>query len=61
VLAWAVQLANQFSASIDVLDLRESFLAMPFVAHIHAAATRDVWPAFERPVTAPRYASRTAP
>jgi tetratricopeptide (TPR) repeat protein len=54
-LAWAVALTREFSASIDVPDLAASFLALPFVAEIRAAATSDVWPTFRAVVAAQRH------
>ena len=59
-LAWAVQLTNEFSASIDLPDLRATFLAMPFVRDIRAAAARDCWPAFAPATAAARHAGGTA-
>jgi tetratricopeptide (TPR) repeat protein len=46
-LAWAAALTRDFSASIDVPELAASFLALPFIAELRAAAARDTWPTFE--------------
>jgi tetratricopeptide (TPR) repeat protein len=46
VLAWAAELTRDFSASIDVDELRASFLALPFVADVRAAVSGGVWPPF---------------
>jgi DNA-binding SARP family transcriptional activator/tetratricopeptide (TPR) repeat protein len=60
ILAWAAQLARDFSASIDVPELAASFLALPFVADIGAAAAHDLWPALEIATARRRHASGTA-
>jgi tetratricopeptide (TPR) repeat protein len=46
-LAWAGTLTRDFSSSIDVPELAASFLTLPFVAEIRAAATRGEWPALQ--------------
>jgi hypothetical protein len=58
-LAWAVELTRDFSASIDVDELRASFLALPFVADIAAADRADVWPPFAPAPPRRRHARRT--
>jgi tetratricopeptide (TPR) repeat protein len=60
-LAWALALTENFSASIDLPDLAASFLALPFVADIRAAAARNAWPAFRPAAASRRYARRTPP
>jgi tetratricopeptide (TPR) repeat protein len=59
ILAWAARLTRDYSASIDVPELAESFLALPFVADIAAAAAHDVWPPFTIPAGRRRHARRT--
>ncbi len=58
-LAWADALVRDVAASIDVADLEASFLALPFVAEIRAATSRDEWPAFES--ASRRHVRGTAP
>jgi hypothetical protein len=59
VLAWAAQVTQTFSASIDVPELRATFLALPFIADIRAATMRDVWPPFAPPSRAVPHAGGT--
>jgi predicted ATPase/DNA-binding SARP family transcriptional activator len=60
ILGWAAELTRDFSNSIDVAELQASFLALPFVADIRAAAGADVWPAIAAAAPRRRYARRTA-
>jgi DNA-binding SARP family transcriptional activator len=60
ILAWAAELTRDFAASIDVDELRASFLALPFVADIRAAVSTGVWPPFTAPAPRRRHARRTA-
>jgi DNA-binding SARP family transcriptional activator len=59
ILTWAAELTRDFSASIDVDELQASFLALPFVADIRAAANADAWPPFATPPPRRRHARRT--
>ena len=59
ILALAAELCRDFAASIDVDELRASFLALPFVADIRAAVSADVWPPLTAPLPRKRHARRT--